>query len=69
MTARLVAIDRDMQLRDHDQPLGKDVNHAGNRLHQLFHFGRLLPQDVEILAENLDRNLRAHPGEEVIDAM
>ena len=34
-----------------------------------FHFAGFLAQHIEIVAENLDRDLRAHAGKEMIDPM
>ena len=61
------AIETDMNLRHQGDPLDLHVGHPRDGNHRVTHLPGQPPQHPEIIAENFDRDLRLHPGEDVVD--
>ena len=58
-----------MDLRHEGDTFDLHVGHAGDTGHRIAHLAGQTAQLVEVVAENLDRDLGLHPGKNVVDTV
>ena len=64
-----LAVDAHMHLRDERLALRLDIGEAGNGGDDVADLRGFFAEGVEVVTENLDRDLGLHAGEEVVDAV
>ena len=62
-------VEAHVDLRHEGDTLDLHVGHAGNTRHRIAHLAGQTPQFLEFVAENLDRDLGLHAGQNVVDTV